>query len=518
MSDAYKGDIHRSMDTDWWRTVTIAIVGIAFLSMIFAAANVFSWITATDMFGSVHLYTLYGIALVLTGVGVVFVGVASATDVVETRASDKTGVLPGTLAAAFALAIIGLVVSQTLGISSTLGWAVPALLAGVLVFFGVTFASDDLGSTLPWGLFAAFVGVLFLTGVISPEWTWKLTTFDLGIKGIIAIPSLAFVASLLTAWSAAKATEGFGVRGQQTGAYFLVGTNAFFMLGLLAMLVLFVTEKGAERALKGFHIGPGFSIHWPFVMNGSGLGVMIPGVKPAIVGTFWLVLGAILVSVPLGVGAAVFLTEYAERGSFTSIVDIVTNGLWSTPSIVYGLFGYAFLLPRLGGRPSVLAGQLVLGFMLLPLVLITSREAIQSVPDAYRDGSVALGVTRWQTIRSVVLPAAVPGIITGIILGVGRIAGETAPLILVTAGGLNDRGIHVLDSFQFSTAPPFVTNDALLHSSSALPYQIYAVIEAGVSGSEEFGWATAFLLLVVIICFYVVGIATRLYFQRKLNQ
>ncbi len=518
MSDAYERGVHRGMDTEWWRTVTVAIVGVSFLSMLFAAANVFSWITATDVLGSVHVYTLYGIALILTGIGVLFAGVASATGMVQTRASKTTGGAPAAVAGLAGFVLVGLVVSQTFGVGSTLGWGIPALLVGVLVFFGITVTPDDLGSTLPWGLLAAFAGVLFLTGVISPDWTWKLTTVGLRIHGTIAIPSLTFVASLLTAWSAAKSTEGFGVRGQQTGAYFLVGANAFFMLGLLTMLVLFITEKGAGRALKGAHFGPGLSVHVPFVTNGSGLGVLIPGVMPAILGTFWLVLGAIVVSVPLGVGAAVFLTEYANRGRFTSIVDIATNGLWSTPSIVYGLFGYAFLLPRLGGKPSVLAGQLVLGFMLLPLVLITSREAIQSVPNAYRDGSIALGVTKWQTIRSVVLPAAIPGIITGVILGVGRIAGETAPLILVTAGGLNDQAIHVLDSFKFSTSPPFVTNSALLHSTSALPYRIYAVIEAGVGGKAEFGWATAFLLLVIIICFYVVGIVTRLYFQRKLNQ
>ena len=518
MSDAYQRGVHRGIDAEWWRTLTVAIVGVAFLSMLFAATNVFSWITATDTLGSVHVYTLYGIALVLTGVSVLFVGIASATDIVGTRASETTGTVPAAVTGLTGFVLVGLVVSQTFGVGSTVGWAVPALFVGVLTFFSVTFASDDLGSTVPWGLLAVFVGVLVLSGVISPDWSWKLSTFDLRIRGTIAIPSLTFIASLLTAWSAAKATEGFGVRGQQTGAYFLVGVNAFFMLGLLAMLVLFITKKGAGRALKGAHLGPGFSIHVPFVTNGSGIGVLIPGVMPAILGTFWLVLGAIIVAVPLGVSAAVFLTEYAERGAFTSVVDIATNGLWSTPSIVYGLFGYAFLLPRLGGRPSVLAGQLVLGFMLLPLVLITSREAIQSVPDAYRDGSIALGVTKWQTIRSVVLPAAIPGVITGVILGVGRVAGETAPLILVTAGGLNDRAIHVLDSFNFSTSPPFVTNGALLHSTSALPYQIYAIIEAGVGGNEEFGWATAFLLLVVIICFYVVGIVTRIYFQRKLNQ
>jgi phosphate transport system permease protein len=222
--------------------------------------------------------------------------------------------------------------------------------------------------------------------------------------------------------------------------------------------------------------------------------------------------------VPLGVGAAVFLTEYAEQGRFTSIVEIATNALWSTPSIVFGLFGAAFLIPRLGGDESLMSGMLVLGFMLLPLVLITSREAIKSVPDEYRDASAALGVSQWETIKSVVVPAAMPGVITGVILGVGRIAGETAPLILVLGSTLNStEAIDVLGGFQFTGQPPFVYNPTLLEAAAALPTQVWAVIAAGVSGSPSMGWASALVLLMVVLSFYAVGIVARTYFRRKLD-
>jgi len=176
-------------------------------------------------------------------------------------------------------------------------------------------------------------------------------------------------------------------------------------------------------------------------------------------------------------------------------------------------------VPRLGGTTTLASGMLVLGFMLMPLCLITAREAIKSVPDEYRDASAALGVSRWQTIRSVVLPAAMPGILTGVILGVGRIAGETAPILLVMAGGLRDDAPSVLASFHFTSAPPFVGNDALLQSAPALPYQLYATITAGVSAenAEAFGWATAFVLLLVVLSFYAIGIASRIYFRRRLN-
>ena len=294
-------------------------------------------------------------------------------------------------------------------------------------------------------------------------------------------------------------------------------------------LSLSVAAVAGHLALLGIHVAV---VKEPFILVANAGSLSVPmamqpyiplgaepgGIFPAIVGTVWLVVGATLFAVPLGIGAAVFLTEYAEQGRGTALVEIATNALWSTPSIVFGLFGAAFLIPRIGGDESLLAGMLVLGFMLLPLVLITSREAIKSVPDEYRDASAALGVSRWQTIRSVVLPAAMPGVITGIILGVGRIAGETAPLILVLGSTLNaTSAANVLEGFRFTTRPPFVANEALLSASASLPTQVWAVIAAGVSGSPSMGWATAFILLVVVLTFYAVGITARTYFRRKLN-
>jgi phosphate transport system permease protein len=284
-----------------------------------------------------------------------------------------------------------------------------------------------------------------------------------------------------------------------------------------------VLATGNAVAVAGVGIVQGGTVNWPFLMNPSqGLGIQI-GVMPAMFGTIWIVLGAVVFAVPLAVGAAVYLTEYAEDSIFTRGVDVATNGLWSTPSIVFGLFGLAFIVPRFGGGPSILASQLVLGFMLLPLVLITSREAMKSVPDEYRDASAALGVSKWQTIRSVVVPAAMPGVITGVILGVGRIAGETAPLLLVLNGpNFPGSAPGVLTSFEvgFGLQPPFVhvSNPALLERASALPYQLYAVITAGVGAEEAFGWGTALVLLGVVLSFFAVSVASRRYFRRKLQQ
>jgi phosphate transport system permease protein len=289
--------------------------------------------------------------------------------------------------------------------------------------------------------------------------------------------------------------------------------------GFLALFGLHIALTQAAYIAGPVRVGLTGSLSWPMALESyKPLGAQPGGIWPAVVGTVWLVVGASTFAVPLGVGAAIFLTEYAEQGKGTALVEVATNALWSTPSVVFGLFGAAFILPRLGGDESLLAGMLVLGFMLLPLVLITSREAIKSVPDEYRDASAALGVSRWETIRSVVLPAAMPGVVTGVILGVGRIAGETAPLILVLGSTLNStRAIDVIGGFRFLNQPPFIINDALTQSSAALPTQVWAVIAAGVSGSPSMGWASAFLLLTVVLGFYAVGIATRTYFRRKLN-
>ncbi|MDG5776691.1 phosphate ABC transporter permease PstA [Haloarculaceae archaeon H-GB2-1] len=373
----------------------------------------------------------------------------------------------------------------------------------------------DYAQTVVIGLSGALA---LLTAVVFLEPT-------AGVNPSVGPADLVPIVALLTAVASVgvSVSAGHARRSAAELRRRVLGEEAVFGLataaGALALLGVHVAATGANFTVVGLTVGTKGSFSWPMTMQSYvPLGAEPGGILPAIVGTVWLVVGATLFAVPLGVGAAVFLTEYAEQGAFTSLVEIATNALWSTPSVVFGLFGAAFLIPRLGGDRSLLAGMLVLGFMLLPLVLITSREAILAVPDEYRDASAALGVTKWETIRSVVLPAAMPGVITGVILGVGRIAGETAPLILVLGSTLNSsEPIAVLDGFTFTAAPPFVGNPALLAETASLPTQIWAVIAAGVSGSPSMGWATAFILLMVVLAFYAVGIVSRTFFRRKLN-
>jgi phosphate transport system permease protein len=522
--------------------VAAAVVGLNVLSVVMGFAAVFQWTEVESEFFGVSLFNLYGLALVATGLAVIALGVASRAGLVDTTPNRSAGLLTGVLFGLIGVVTGGLFASQTLGLG-TFGWLPIALLSGVGFGVVTVLPREDIGSTLPAGALSIVVGALFLLNVVTTEWEWEPEGFSAAFTGPVVGPVLTIFAGLVCAWAAAKAHEGFGTRGRQAGAYLLVGLNAFGMLGVLLLLILFVAGKGWNRMVEGVKLGlfsepafwfqvpgfdqyvvfeiPGVWFYWPFTMNGYSLSKdVMNGVLPSIVGTVWLVIGAVLFAVPLGVGAAVFLTEYAEQGGFTRAVEIATNGLWSTPSIVYGLFGYAFLVPRLGNTTSLMAGQLVLGFMLLPLVLITSREAIKTVPKEYRDASAALGVSQWETIKSVVLPAAMPGVITGVILGVGRIAGETAPILLVATGNLQaSRGPQVLTNFQFTSSPPFVANPALLDSISALPYKLYATITAGVVSSDPaFGWATALVLLIVVLSFYAVGIVSRIYFRRKLEQ
>jgi phosphate transport system permease protein len=542
-------------DTTGTRVVAAVTVGISALLFALGMAALFEVVTITGSLAGTSTVNLLGGLLVVIGLAIVSFGVGSRLELVETNPRPSAGLVA---AAAFSLVwfvVGGLVASQTLGLG-TVGWLVASLVTGGVAFAVAALPREDVGSTVPAGVLAVFSGLVFLTNTIGSTWTWDLGWAEpVTFRAEFIVPVVVLFVTLIVGWSAAKAYGGFGARGRHMGAHVLVYLNAISIVAVLFILVAFTVFKGYEGLLRGFAVGPGvgpetvveyvlvvpflevtlfgfqftvdWPVYWPFVMNGVALLNDVNGVLPAIVGTFWLVVGAVLFAVPLGVGAAIFLTEYAERGRFTQVVEIATNGLWSTPSIVFGLFGLAFLVPRFGGQKSLLSGMITLGFMLLPLVVITSREAMLAVPDEYRDASVALGVSKWQTIRSVVLPASLPGIVTGVILGVGRIAGETAPILLTMSGSVAPPGSQTVDivgGFTFTGSPPFVSNPELLRATSALPYQLFSLITAGVGKSsnisslDQFQWATALILLIVVLSFYAVGIVTRYYFRSKLTE
>ncbi|NHN48152.1 phosphate ABC transporter permease PstA [Halostella sp. JP-L12] len=514
------------------RRLAHGVLAVAALGYVGAWATLLQWVDETAALAGAGLFDLFGGALLAVAVGLTAAGIGSRFGYVESTPSSSAGAAVGLAFGLLWGVAGGLAAAHWVG-GGAAAWAA-ALACGGLGTAAGTVPREDVGSTLPAAALLALTGAAIAGGYLDADWTWESAWSSAVFPGSELVPVIAVVGSLLGLWSGAKAKEGFGTEGRQSGAFVLIGTGVFSVLAVLGLLVGFIVVRGFDAMLTGASLAGGrlalpfgASLPWPelpFVTNPTGgLYVAVPGVLPAILGTLWLVVGAVAFALPLGIGAAVFLTEYAEQGRFVQVVEVATNGLWSTPSIVFGLFGLAFLVPRISGGNSILVGQLVLGFMLLPLVLITSREAIKAVPDEYRDASAALGVSRWETIRSVVLPAAMPGVITGAILGVGRIAGETAPLLLVFGGQPYPSSTpNVLGSFRVTAQPPFVTNEALLSPASALPYQLYSAITAGTFPKEtftttEFGWGTALVLLLVVIGLYAVGVGSRLYFRRKLR-
>lgn len=218
-------------------------------------------------------------------------------------------------------------------------------------------------------------------------------------------------------------------------------------LGALAVLIVDVAMDGAGR------------INLQFLTHFSSRNPAEAGILPALVGSLWLVLIAIISAIPLGVASAIYLEEYAPHNRLTNLLEVNIYNLAGVPSIVYGILGLGIFVRFLSLGRSVLAGGLTLGILLLPIIIIAAREAIRSVPNTFREASYAIGATRWQTIYRVVLPAASPGIITGAIVGISRIVGEAAPLIVI--GG----------SAFVSFLPKTFTDEF-----TALPLQIYTWI------------------------------------------
>ncbi|HAY85816.1 MAG TPA: phosphate ABC transporter permease PtsA [Chloroflexi bacterium] len=221
------------------------------------------------------------------------------------------------------------------------------------------------------------------------------------------------------------------------------------------------------------------AISWEFITAFPSDGMKEGGILPAIVGTFYLTIGTAIFSVPLGIGAAIYLSEYAPDNNVTRLIRVAIINLAGIPSVVYGLFGLGLFVLFLNFGTSILAGSLTLSIMTLPIIISTSEEALRAVPQSFRVVSVSLGGTKWQTIRRVVLPQALPGIITGIILGLERAAGETAPILFTVAAFFLPR----LPSSPFD-------------ATMALPYHLF-VISTQVPGMPiKIQFGTALVLLV----------------------
>jgi len=240
------------------------------------------------------------------------------------------------------------------------------------------------------------------------------------------------------------------------------------------------------------------AINAEFLFGVPRSGMREGGIWPAIVGTFWLTVGTAIFSVPLGVAIAIYLSEYARDSKFTRTIRLAIINLAGVPSIVYGLFGLGLFVLALGFGSSILAGSLTLAIMTLPVIISTAEEALRSVPQSFRTVSVSLGGTKWQTIRKVVLPNAMPGIITGVILGLERAAGETAPILFTVA------------AFYLPTLPKSVFDRTM-----ALPYHLF-VISTQVPGMPlQLQFGTALVLLAFVLSMTLIATVIRSYYRRK---
>jgi phosphate transport system permease protein len=222
------------------------------------------------------------------------------------------------------------------------------------------------------------------------------------------------------------------------------------------------------------------------------------GIKPALVGTVWLMGLVALISFPVGVGAAVYLEEFAPRNRMTTFIEVNVSNLAGVPSIVYGLLGLAVFVRFMGMGRSVLAGALTLVLLILPIIIVSTREALRAVPDSIRQGSLAVGATKLQTVSKLTLPAALPGIMTGMILGLSRAIGETAPLI--TLGAL--------------TYVNFVPNDPL-DRFTAIPIQVFNWVSRPQSEFQQTAAAGIILLLGLLLALNAVAIYLRNRYERR---
>jgi len=285
---------------------------------------------------------------------------------------------------------------------------------------------------------------------------------------------------------AGKTAAGRKIR--QSG-FFLMFRGAALINALALFTVIFFLVKNGWQA-----------IDWTFLTQAPTDSMTQGGIFPCIIGTIYLSIGAMVVAFPLGIASAIYLNEYARQGAWLRAIRFGINNLAGVPSIVFGLFGLAFFVTWMKLEVSILSGALTLGILSLPVIIGTSEEALRSVPDTYREASLGLGATKWQTISRAVLPAALPSMITGGILALSRAAGETAAIMFTAA-------------VYYTTQTPSSLFDPVM----ALPYHIYVLATAGTNIEQTRGlqYGTALVLIALVLGMNLLAILYRARLRRK---
>jgi phosphate transport system permease protein len=264
---------------------------------------------------------------------------------------------------------------------------------------------------------------------------------------------------------------------------------------LLATLIVVIPVL----AIVGLIIAKGWgALSWSFLFSMPRDGMRAGGIWPAIVGTFYLVFVSIAFALPIGVAAAIYLNEYAKDNGLTRAINLAIINLAGVSSVVFGLFGLSLFVVFLRFGVSIIAGALTLGIMTLPVIITTTREALRAVPKSYREVSFSLGASHWQTVRHSVLPHALPGILTGAILSIGRVAGETAPILFTVA------------AFYLPNLPTSLSDQAM-----ALPYHLYVITTQIPGIPEGFRFGTAFVLIALVLIMNVSASIIRSRYRKR---
>lgn len=262
------------------------------------------------------------------------------------------------------------------------------------------------------------------------------------------------------------------------------------IIALLTVMPIFL--------ILGYIIYKGIpAISWEFLTEVPKRGMRAGGIFPAIVGTIFLTLGTMLVSVPFGVFTGIYLVEYSKDNILTRLVNLTIINLAGIPSIIYGLFGMALFVIYFKFGVSILSGSLTLGIMCLPVIITATREALLAIPNSLREASLALGATKWETISKVVVPAALPGISTGVILSISRAAGETAPILFTAA------------AFYLPFLPRSIFDQVM-----ALPYHLYVISTQVPNMPQNNMHGTLFILVFITVGFNLIGAYIRSKFEK----
>jgi phosphate transport system permease protein len=276
----------------------------------------------------------------------------------------------------------------------------------------------------------------------------------------------------------------------QSLAFVSFGIISFSIVAILIVILSFILYHGFKV------------ISWDFITKMPEDGMTKGGIYPAIIGTLYLVAGSMLFAFPIGVMSGIYINEYAKDGFLKRFIQMMTNNLAGVPSIVFGLFGMSLFVNKLKFGDSILAGSLTLGLLALPVVIRTTEEALKSIDNSFRIGSLALGASKWQTTKWVVMPMAFPNVITGLILSIGRVSGETAPILFTVAAYFLPRLPH-----------------SIFDKVMALPYHLYVIATSGtnIEASRGMAYGTALVLIMLVLIANLLANALRRYFGKKVK-